>query len=979
MRLVSRRVRDRLDQTSFWDRFQAFLRLLAIVVTVGTAVVWLAGVMMVLDWWTHRSSLIAVFVLLGLLCSIAVFIMAVIAASRSASEKWLAAAMEHAHEPLQDRLNTLVYLDGQPDTRRSSYGLAIQRQTMNVLQTPTQPCPFSWRSVLKHTAVFLVVLVGTCAFYVRYQPWTHVVVPAPQTDQPAATQSAQDLQIPPLDSPAPTVAPEPLPAWGEVRISEPGRDVRVTKPDIVGLKIEAAADSPLDSVYWITSVNGQQPLQHDLPAPLDPKYVVYEPVLVVDQFALEEWDVLSYYAEAVARDGRRFKSSVYFLEVVPFRLDLERLPVGTDGETLRGLNQMTDLIERQQEIMRQTARLSDETETAQSASAAWDRLADAEAELGRNWQHLQAEMQNAFAKETAEKLRPQMQSAASRLQDAEHALRAQNGQDSQQQQQRALQALAASRKQLHQLMQQPPAGDPAKQKAAARLAQTESLQQQLERNIDDYARLEQNIDRAEPPQLSSLAGETKDVVQKLQQSVSDRRESNTSPAGAEPLPPPLAKPHLQDVEQQAQSLPDKPTTETRRQTAQQVKHKLQQTSQALQDELEQQRAERDQRALDKLPENQPADELNAGRKFVQQALGKQRDIQRAARPGNSEKLKELAQKQTELNQEMTDFMQQQAKTLQSVQRECRACQSSMARSQSSLAQGRPMSRTHASQAADELQKLDDALEQSQQENRLAEAYQLKSQLDAQIRQLQRMQQQPQNTTPSQCQSAGQRGRSIPKRLGQLAGQQPLRDALGPQLREALGEQQMQRMQQQSRQLEQAGEPDQISKSAQALAESLQQVARAFSQSCSRPGMQPGNGSPLTPQGRGAVAQGLQRLESVARSQETGRRLSQQEEARMRNNAIRQLDAGLAGEYGRNQRTTNLVRSLRKELKEPQTPLTREALDSLRRNIQMLSQEKLTRENQRTDERPATNLDGSRLPPEYRDAVQRYFEKLSEQP
>jgi len=85
MRLVSRRVRDRLDQTSFWDRFQAFLRLLAIVVTVGTAVVWLAGVMMVLDWWTHRSSLIAVFVLLGLLCSIAVFIMAVIAASRSAS------------------------------------------------------------------------------------------------------------------------------------------------------------------------------------------------------------------------------------------------------------------------------------------------------------------------------------------------------------------------------------------------------------------------------------------------------------------------------------------------------------------------------------------------------------------------------------------------------------------------------------------------------------------------------------------------------------------------------------------------------------------------------------------------------------------------------------------------------------------------------------------------------------------------------
>lgn len=978
MRLVDRRVRDRLEQTSNWDRCQAFLRLLAILATVATSVVWFAGVMMVLDWWTHRSGLIALFVALGLVGCVSVFVMAVVAAGRSASEKWLAAALEHAHEPLQDRLNTLVYLDGQPDERRANYGLAIQRQTVDVLNVPTLPCPFSWRSVLMHSAVFLVVFVATCGFYIRYQPWTHVVSHSSQAGQTVANASPQDLQIPPPDSAPPAAETTPLPAWGEVRISEPGRDVRVAKPDIVALKIEAAADSPLDAVYWMTSINGQQPLRHDLPTPVDPQYVVYEPLLVVDQFALEEWDVLSYYAEAVARDGRTFTSSVYFLEVVPFRLDLERLPAGTDGAEFRGLNQMTGLIERQQEIMRQTASLSKETEASKPAAAAWDRLADAEAQLARNLRHLQAEMQNVFPEERAETLQPQVQSAVSRLTDAEQALRAQNGQDSQQQQQRALQALGNLRKEMHQLMQHAPQGDPAKRQAA-RLAQTESLQQALKENIDDYSRLEQNIEQAEPPQLSSLAEETQDVLQKLQQTVSQPRDANTDPTDAQPLPPPLAEPHLRDVEQQAQSLPEKPTTETRRQTANQVKRKLQETSQALQNEVERQRAEQDQRALEELPENQPADDLSEARKFVQQALGEQRDIQRAARPDNSEKLKELAQTQEQLNQDMKYFAQQQAETLRGVQGECRACQSSMARTHSSLSQGIPMSRTHASQAADELQKLDDALERAQHEKRLADAYQLKSMLDAQIRQLQRMQQQPKNATPSQCQSAGQRGQSIANQLGQSAGQQPLRDEFGPQLREALGEQQMQRIQEQSRQLEQAREPGQISDSAKALAESLQQVSRAFSQSCKNPGTQPGNGSPLIPQGRGAVAQGLQRLESVTRSQETGKPMSREDEARMRRNAIRQLDAGLSREYGSNQQTTNLVRSLRKELSEPQTPLTREALESLQRNIQMLSQEKLTRENQRPDDRPTTNLDSSRLSPEYRDAVRRYFEKLSEQP
>ncbi len=53
--------------------------------------------------------------------------------------------------------------------------------------------------------------------------------------------------------------------WGEVRIVTPGRDVKLTKIDVLPLQIEMAASAQLQNPAWITSINGGPEERHELP------------------------------------------------------------------------------------------------------------------------------------------------------------------------------------------------------------------------------------------------------------------------------------------------------------------------------------------------------------------------------------------------------------------------------------------------------------------------------------------------------------------------------------------------------------------------------------------------------------------------------------------------------------------------------------------------------------------------------------------
>ena len=81
-------------------------------------------------------------------------------------------------------------------------------------------------------------------------------------------------------------------AWGEVRITDPGSDLKVTKVDVVPLQIEAAANQALTKVGWFSTVNGASESAHELAAPTEPRYAVYQPTVYLDELHLSDWDVM---------------------------------------------------------------------------------------------------------------------------------------------------------------------------------------------------------------------------------------------------------------------------------------------------------------------------------------------------------------------------------------------------------------------------------------------------------------------------------------------------------------------------------------------------------------------------------------------------------------------------------------------------------------------------------------------------------------
>jgi hypothetical protein len=70
--------------------------------------------------------------------------------------------------------------------------------------------------------------------------------------------------------PPPASAAEVKAAWGEVRITEPGRDLKVTKVDVVPLQVEAASDQALEAASWSTATNGAEAKVRPLPPPAEP-------------------------------------------------------------------------------------------------------------------------------------------------------------------------------------------------------------------------------------------------------------------------------------------------------------------------------------------------------------------------------------------------------------------------------------------------------------------------------------------------------------------------------------------------------------------------------------------------------------------------------------------------------------------------------------------------------------------------------------
>lgn len=368
-----------------WLRLVRHSSVLGIVVCL---LLLLFGVLLLGGGVTSKGLAVTFFVLLAVVALMAWAIIIISVMAGAPDRSWLARALEHVDRRFLDRLNTLSFLEqrrGEP--RAEAFAVRIAQQTEEVLAQKTPPPPFSSGRSLVYVLAFLVSLAATVLLYHRYSPWGQLLAAQ------AARVAPRPAPEKPLELASPANSVEAKRLWGEVRITDPGADLKVTKVDVVPLQIEAAASQPLKNVDWFSAVNGATETRHELPPPTARQYAVYQPTIYLDELHLSDWDVMTYYAKASTDQKGSYASDVYFLEVRPFREDILKMPGGEGGKPYQSLNEISSLIHRQEHVIRQTYQHV-QNPPSEEALQNQDRkkLSEAETDLGDSARHLYAKM-----------------------------------------------------------------------------------------------------------------------------------------------------------------------------------------------------------------------------------------------------------------------------------------------------------------------------------------------------------------------------------------------------------------------------------------------------------------------------------------------------------------------------------------------------------------------------------------------------------
>jgi hypothetical protein len=327
----------------------------------------------------------------------------------------LGSALERVDRRLLDRLNTLLFLERRrADPRAESFALRIARQTQRVVAEAPLASPFSSMRPTGWLIALLTVVAGTLTLYRIYSPLDRLVA----SQRSTVTLGKAGQETAPFELPTKNNL-ERSGQWGEVRITDPGRDLKVTKLAVVPLQIEAAANQALKEVSWFSSINGRELTFHSLPRPEEPRYAVYQPSLNLAELPLSDWDVVSYHAEAATENSNVFASQVYFVEVRPFREQLVDLPGGEQGKAYKFLSDLSGLISRQEQVIRQThsqVQLPEENRNRQETER--QKLALAERDLGDSVRNLSAEMGGSMEKLPVAKPLEKLANAEKSLGDA---------------------------------------------------------------------------------------------------------------------------------------------------------------------------------------------------------------------------------------------------------------------------------------------------------------------------------------------------------------------------------------------------------------------------------------------------------------------------------------------------------------------------------------------------------------------------------
>lgn len=887
------RVEEHLKRASAWWKWQTFIRRTSLLATLSCLGLLLLGGGMMLGWF---DSLVWAGVWIGLVVLISLFawmVVGILIAESSQDTTWLASVLEKSYGPLMDRLNALVYLRKRGSRQDRPYAAAIEQQTIDILARAPARCPFSWRRTLGHIGISMAMLAGTATFYLWLHPWNYILAAASRSS--SAQGDGYDLEgglleIPDLNKVSNDQTSEEPVAWGEVRITQPGHDVRATRLEVVPLEIEVAANRRVRRVRWISGLNAQPEAVHELTPPDEKSYAVYDPFILPEDHQAGRADVIAYYAEA-SSESVVYASDLYFVDIVPLREEIDQLPGGRDGVASRVVDHVSSVIEWQQDVVRNVHRLSYGAELIPGAKrGAWNRLAEDVANVTEMIRHLRARFEVTFEPAGVADIIRSLEQAHGALRECSEPLRERRHDGTMRPCWSALGLLISARKHVYDFIQQHP---------------HEFIVPEPERHSPE------SVPDATHAAQREAAG--KKMLKELQQA----------------------------QDQAARSNQDHRSTQR----------------------LQQMRARQE--------------ELDDARKFVQDALAQQRNIERKANPRRQKDLPQLAEQQRELTQSVENFFDNQAlfRQLPSL---CSRTTSAMRATEQALQNRQEESRERAGRAADSLQELDDALEEMQQRDNLPSAYALKRMLENELRQLKQFAQRPDDASAGQCQQTGSRCKSLIEKLKEVAARCASDGSLGPALHKAMRGENAQRMAGKCDKLAGADSPAAIGEAAQELREELQAVKQAFDDSLPR--ALAGRSQPGAP-GAGhsqAVMRALRQFRSGALRQRLGRQLGPEEEMRLRFEAFDNLNEGIRASKGSHEPIRLLVEQLERDLRRPDYRIDMATLVALLEQIQRTRTEGANQEDT-AQEQPLVNIDPADFPAPYRDAIQRYFQKLSEQP
>jgi hypothetical protein len=470
------------------------------------------------EWLQGRLAALAWAVFLALAGVIAVVVVLVLIQSASADRRTLAAASENVHPPLLDRLNTLTHLEKTGQKKAiPSYLQRIRLQAAEELRKPV-PQPNWWRPAWLALAASALLLAGTIWFYVHWKPWNLL----------GSTETAGAMPKPETNFELANAGPElakAVAAWGEVRITEPGRDLKLTKVDVLHLKIEAAASQALAEVGWDHQINGAPLVPHKLPDSPEPEYSASEDFLYLDELNVTDWDVITYSARARTTGGNQYTSEIYFIEIRPFRSDLAKLPGGEGGAAAKSLNEVSELITRQQQVLRETHHfLGSKYTSPETRTQDREKLGQAEEELKNSTDALYAKTATQFENQPIGDILEALATGGEAMRQATGALRDDAVPAARQHEQSALQALIASRKNLQKFISEnseafggsgeddASSGDPLE--ALTAVTEFRDRQQAARKEVDQLLKAQEKLRDTEETGSDALATQ-KDLQKRL--------------------------------------------------------------------------------------------------------------------------------------------------------------------------------------------------------------------------------------------------------------------------------------------------------------------------------------------------------------------------------------------------------------------------------------------------------------------------------